>query len=540
MKVNSRIKLMSTIMVLFFMLIYGCKKHDLTKITGITFDQNLAVPIGYGEFGLHDLLKSVDSIISINPNDGEMSLVYHKQLDTIYAKDVIKLRDTSTMYNIITPTNLGSYKLGSYNSIFSSAISQSFNYETQNGSLLHTVNFESGSLVLNISSTIKHDITLKVTFPDITTVSGNAVSKTINLIYANSLPQIGTGSIDLSNLKADFTAGATADNTLRINIEATVKGTGQPIVGDENLNMSMNLSNLKFRNITGYFGQQTLASFTDSMLLKIFNNPISGSLGFTNPRVKFNVENSFGIPITVNFNSLSSVNTVTNQTTQITMNPPNQLIAAPSDMGQPAVTTIIELSNATTNNTISNLVETTPKYLKYNISATSNVGGNKLPLNFIESTSKMIIKADVDLPFEGYASGMEVKDTLSQEFDYDVNTIESVLFRVKVDNGFPLTFSGQAEFVDENYNHLFDLFDSPTDLILAAPVNSTTHIVTSKTSKTTDVILNEAKIKLLSRVKYIIMKGNAETTKPQNTIVKLLDSYKIGLKLSVQVQLKGK
>ena len=518
-------------------LMLGCKKHDLSKVTGITFDQNLAVPIGYGEFGVHDLLKSIDSTIHVDPTDGGMSLVYHKQLDTIYAKDVVTLDDFSQNFNIV-PSNLSGNISGSFNGTINNSTSQNFTYATQNGTELHDLNFQSGTLALNVSSTIKHNITLVISFPDLK-LNGNTVAKTITMTYPNSVPHTGSGTIDLTNVLADFTANNTAINTLRINVAATITGTGQPITGSENLDLTMNLTNLNFKNITGYFGQQTLANFADSMLLKVFNNPIQGSLSFTNPKLTFTVENSFGIPITVNFNNLASVNTTTNQTTQITFNNPNQPVNIPASMGAPAVSTSFELSNATTNNTMTNLVDATPKYLKYNISATSNPNGNVAPLNFIESTSKMIVKADIELPFEGYASGMEVKDTLKfDQISSAPDQIESVLFRLKVDNGFPLTFKGQAEFVDANYNHLFDLFDSPTDIISAAPVNSTTHLVNGTTSKSTDVVISAAKIALLDKVKFIILKGEAETTKPLNTVVKLLDSYKIGLKLSVQAQLK--
>ena len=525
--------------IVFGALIFGCKKHDLTKVSGITFDQNLAAPIGYGEFGVHDLLKSIDSTIKVSPSDGSMSLVYHKQLDTIYAKDVVTLNDFSQTFSVVPPSLAGN-TTGSFNGSINNSTSQNFTYATQNGTELHDLNFQSGTLSINVSSTIKHNITLVITFPDLT-LNGNTLSKTITMTYPNSVPQTGGGTIDLTNVLADFTANNTATNTLRINVDATITGTGQPITGSENLDLTMNLTNLNFKNITGYFGQQTLASFADSMLLKVFNNPIQGSLSFTNPKLTFTVENSFGIPIMVNFNSLSSVNPTNNQTTQITFNNPNQPVNIPSAMGAPAVSTSFELSNATTNNTMTNLVDATPKYLKYNISATSNPNGNIAPLNFIESTSKMIVKTDIELPFEGYASGMEVKDTLKFDQISSVpDQIESVLFRLKVDNGFPLTFNGQAEFVDANYNHLFNLFDSPTEIISAAPVNSTTHIVNGTVTNSTDVVISAAKIALLDKVKYIILQGAAETTKPLNTVVKLLDGYKIGLKLSVQAQLKSK
>ena len=520
-------------------LIFGCKKHDLNKVTGVTFDQNLAVPIGYGEFGVHDLLKSIDSTLQVNPTDGSMVLVYHKQIDTIYAKDVVTLDDFSQNFNIV-PSSLAANASGAFNGVINSSSSQNYNYVTQNGTELHDLNFQSGNLAISVSSTIKHNITLLIAFPDLT-LNGNVVSTTVNMIYPNSVPQTANTSIDLANVLADFTANKTAINTLRVVVNATVTGTGQQLVGNENLNMKMNLTNLNFKNITGYFGQKTLASFTDSMLLKIFEDPLPGNLNFTNPKITFTVDNSFGIPITVNFNSLSTINPTNNQVTQITFNNPIQSIKVPSAMGAPTVKTEIELSNATTNNTLFNLVEGTPKYLKYDISAISNPNANVPPLNFIESTSKMIIKGDVELPLEGYASGMEVSDTLKfDKLSSAPDQIESVLFRLKVDNAFPITFNGQAEFLDENYNHLFNLFDTSTEIIKAAPVNPVTHLSNGKVSNTIDVILSSSKIALIDKVSYVVLHGIAETTKPLNTVVKILDTYKIGLKLSVQVQLKGK
>jgi hypothetical protein len=528
---------MSTIILLFVSLIYGCKKHDLTKITGITFDQNLAVPIGYGEFGIHDLLKSTDSLIKIDASTHEMSLFYRKELDTIFASDVIKLRDTSVIFKV-APPNLIPHIINSFNGVINDPIpSQVFSYATQNGVLLHDLNFESGLLKLDVSSTFKHDITLKITFPDLK-LSGNIVSKTINLTYSNSIPQTGSGTIDLSNVLADFTANKTADNTLRIEIDAKVTGKGNPITGSENLDLKMNLINLKFKNITGYFGQQNLAKFTDSLLLKIFEKPIDGSLSFTNPKLKFIVDNSFGIPIRLNFNKLESVDKLTNQSSTIDYSNTKD-IASPASIGSQSVSTIISLNNSTTNNTMTNLVDASPKYLKYDISAQLNPLGNVGPLNFIESTSRMIVNADLELPIEGYASGMTAKDTMDFSLDQNIKNIKSVLFRLKVDNGLPLSLIGQAEFVDKNYKHLFNLFDKNTQIISAAPVNSD-GIVKSQISKSTDIVITENKTLLLDQVKYIIISGITETTQPSKTVVKLQDTNKIGIKLSVQVQLKGK
>ena len=529
---------MSTIILLFVVLIYGCKKQDLTKITGITFDQNLAVPIGYGEFGVHDLLKSADSLININAITHEMSLVYRKELDTIFASDVIKLDDFTQQFNIVPTSLLTSTTLCSGTTI-SQKTDQETDYSTQNGVELDVLNFESGNLTFNVSTTIKHDVKLLINFLDLEK-NGVKLSQTIDLIYTGNSPQTKSATIDLSNVSADFTAGKPAVNKLRFSVQTTITGRGNSVSNNENLNLSIGMKNLKFKNITGFFGQQKLASFTDSLLLKIFEKPIDGNLSFTNPKLKFIVDNSFGIPISLNF-KLTSVNDLTNQISTIDVINPSKIINIPNSIGSPSVSTIIDLNNSTTNNTMTNLVDASPKYLKYDISAESNPGviGSVKPSNFIESTSRMIVKVDLELPFEGYASGMSVKDTIDFSLDQNVQNIKSVLFRLKVDNGLPLSFKGQAVFVDKNYKHLFNLFDQDTQIISAAPVNSDGS-ATSQISKSTDIIISENKTLLLDQVKYIILTGTTETTQPSKKVVKLLDTYKIGMKLSVQVQLKGK
>lgn len=522
---------------LLLLLTYSCGKQNVSKIRSLAFDQNIAAPIGYGEFGVHDLLKTIDSTIVIDPTSGSMSLVYHKQLDTIFAKDVIHLDDYSELFDV-TPSNLGSMTIGSFNGpSIHNVIDETFSYTTQNGAQLHDLRFESGQLTLNGSTTLKHDITLIITMHDLTNSSG-VITRTLNLNYTGSVPQTATTSIDLTDVLADFTANGTAINTLRLTVDATVTGTGQPISGSENLQLSMALTNLKFKNITGYFGKQTLVNLADSILLKVFNNPIAGNLSFTDPRLTFTIDNSFGIPATIHLTNFESVNTVTNEVTPIILSQPNIDVNIPSAMGAPSATTKFNLYSSNATN-ISTLIDTKPKYFKYNVSAETNPSGNMLPLNFIESTSKMILTADFELPFEGYASGLAVKDTIDFTFNQDVKNIESAMFRLKVDNGFPLTFRGQAEFVDANYNHLFYLFNSSTELITAAPVNSMTHVVTATTSKTNDTSIDAAKIALLGNVKHIILSGTTETTTPQNTVVKLLDTYKIGFKLSAQIQMKG-
>ena len=533
MKKNKINKVFTLCTILFVGLFYGCKKHNLNKINGLTSGHNVAVPLGYSNFDMHDLLMGIDSSITTN-NLGEMQLAYEKPIDSVMAQEIIQLDDFSESFDITPPAFSGS-SISSFNGTIDFASTENTDYVTQNGVELHTLNFESGSLTLNLSTTIQHDVTITVTMLDLLS-SSVPIVRVLNLSYAGSIPQTASTVVDLTDVLSDFTAGGSTVNRLRVSVDATITGTGQPIVGNEDLSLTMNLSNLEFKNIIGYFGSELLNAVTDSTLLKIFENSNSGNLSFTNPSLKFTIYSSFGLPININFSSLSCINTLTNVSTPLGGFPTVIPINTPASMGQTAQT-VITFDNTNTAN-ISSIIDAAPKYLKYTTSITTNPNGAVLPLNFIESTSKMVIKAKITLPFEGYASGIAASDTIDFSYDQNVNNIESVMFRLYTENGFPLAFNGQATFVDSDYVPVFNLFNSPTQIVTAAPVNNL-GLVTSASIYTTDININDAKILLMKNVKHIIISGIAETTQPANTIVKFYDFYRIKIKLGIQVQLKS-
>lgn len=533
MKTSWKEKSGSLFSILSVVLLLSCNKPDLNKLSGVQWNPNLAAPIGYADFGINDLFSSIDSSMVIS-SIGEMSLVYEDQLDTILAQSVVQLDDYSEVFDMI-PSDFTTAATISFNGVMTNSTTNNSDYTTNNGIELHTLNFESGSLQLNLTTTIQHDVTLVVTILDLES-NGTPIQRTLNVAYTGSVPQSASSTVNLSDVTADFTAGGTAVNRLRISVDATITGTGQPIIGNESLNLTMNLTDLEFKNITGYFGQQVLTSVSDSILMKIFNTPSPGNLTFTNPTLTFTIDNSFGIPVEINFSNFASVNTETGQTTTLSGFPPILNVNTPTGFGQSVSTSKVFNTANTTN--LSSIIDAVPKYLQYSISATSNPAGNVAPLNFIESTSRMIVRAALELPLEGYASNISASDTMDFTYDGEVDNIESLMFRLYAKNGFPVLFNGQAVFTDENYVPVFSLFSSPQEIVSAALVDNS-GVVSSPTSKTTDVTIDNSKIQLLGNVKHIIISGLAGTTEPEGTIVKFYDSYRIAIKLGMQVKMKA-
>jgi hypothetical protein len=523
-------------LILFALIVIGCNKPDLKKITGTVWDPSVAVPLGYADFGVYDVLASKDSndLLVVNPLDGDIALTYSGELASVSAQEIIQLNDLSHQFGL-SPVVLGLVSVGSFSTSSSSSTTENIDLSIPNGVELHAVNFNAGNLDINVSTTLEHDLVLNLTFVDLES-NGSPVTKVMNLTYGGSVPQTATSSINLASILADFTAGGSTINRLRVDCDVMINGTGQPISGSESLDFTIGISNMSFENVTGYFGQQSLASASDSILMKIFNNAVEGTFSFTNPSLKFIINNSFGIPIDMNFSNLQTVNSATGQVTALSGYPSLLVINSPSTMGQTATTTLTLNSSNTAN--MSSIITQTPKYFNYTVSATANPGGQIGPLNFIESTSRMVVNAEITLPMEGYAYDFTANDTLPFSFAGDVNGIESVMFRFNTTNGFPVSFQANAAFVDENFNPIFTLTNTPKEVVTAAPVDGAGK-VTSSVNKITDFTIDKSKSLLLNQVKHVIIYATAATTSPQTTVVKFYDDYRIKLKFGMQVHLKA-
>ena len=531
------------IKVSFFLLIalvvsFGCRKK-VNKLTTSGWNPSVAVPVGEANFVISDLLVNIDSGIIVSPL-GEMSIEFEENLDSVLATDFISLDDYSEVFDL-TPSGLVYADVFPNGTTLSNSANVSTSYSAPSGVEINTLNFSGGTLDLTVTSTLQHDAVLNVTISDLFDATSTPIMRTISLVYAGGGTTTQSVSIDLSGYSADFTAGGTLTNSLRASIDVTITGTGNPgnpIVGNETINMSLGLSNLEYENLTGYFGQDPLTSASDSLLLKIFQNANSeGNIMFSNPSLTFDIENSFGVPIDINFGNIESIDSITGESTSLVLSNPSLSINAPSIMGE-SVNTQLTLNNQNTTN-IESLLGVNPKYFKYDISTIPNPNGNVGQLNFIESTSKMVVKANLNLPFEGKAIELIAKDTIDYSLDgTDISSIESLLFRFNVDNGFPISFNAQATFVDENYNPVFTLFDTPTSVVRGANIDADGK-VTSSVNNFTNVTLTSDKIQLLDQVKHIVIEGEVSTTDYQNSTVKFYDSYKISLKLGFLLEVKN-
>ncbi len=513
----------------------SCKKIDLNKISQSgTWNPNLAFPLGFGEFTVYDILARTDSsdIVIIDGESGAIALLYRGDFFSVSAQDILQLGNYSSNYTV-DMADFQAAPAPVFNGQLSYNLDEIYALDFDGDERLDEVVFDGGNMLIEANSTFLHDITILLTFPSIL-VSQNPLSLQINLSGSGSANF--SQNIDLSDAIADFTLNNTTYNTLPIEAEVVLNGNGNAIQGNEIINLSFNLNNLSFNLAKGYLGNQSF-NVEDSILIRIFEEVRDGFFQFTDPRVYLELSNSLGLPMQIDFNELKTIVTQTGEALPLTGFPSPLNILSPGTVGHTAVTTII-FDKSNTNN-IESIVTPTPKYFYYDADLILNPDGVTGQQNFLSKDSELSVYGEIELPLEGFAYGFTMRDTFEFNTGYDFSDTEQidyVMFRLFIDNGFPVNIDGQVVFMDENYNVLFTAFDDLEDVALSALVDANGDVISS-TEKITDIVLEKDKIDLLDQVAYYQLVGNGKTLSgPQEKVVRFYDFYKTALKLSIQVE----
>jgi len=536
------------VVVLSSLLLTACLKDNFNfkKLAQTEWDPNVAIPLIYSSLTMNDILvkSKSDSVVQVDANNF-ITLVYKGQYLSLKASDVFIIPDQpfSESYNLDAGgvTALTSVPPGQ---TYSTSYTDTLNFDpnspatpAQSRIVIDSISFKSGNWAVSFASLINDNVQIRMSIP-------KAKQNGVSFAQTFSINSMGTtnGSYNLSGYTFDLSAGG--GNKIAVNYTVTITNSGNP-VSPSQININQTFSTLAFKKIFGYLGQQTLSAGNDTIQFNIFQSSTSGSFTLANPSMHVTIQNSYGIPISA---TLSTFKVSGNSGSMGVTGAPNPLpIASPtvSQMGQ-YLTTSFSLSpnsmnlvnNAPTSSNIKAAVNSQPKYLVYDIAATSNPLGPPA-LNFVLDTSTIKVNMEVDLPLEGTASGFSFQDTLNFTFP-SLNNVQSLLLRSNITNGFPIDLGIQIYFTDANLNKIDSLVTGNRIIAPSAIVNSGSGMVTSPTNKITDLTFNQARINKLTNVSKLLVVASASTYNGGMTSVKFYSTYHLDVKLGAQAQLKVK
>jgi len=481
---------------------------------------------------LEDLLGQVDKDQYLRvESDGSMTLVYSDKYESEAAENILRLDDQNFSETfVLTPAQVSTLNTeGEVNVLFN----RDLGYNLGSGEL-DKLWFKNGTMDLSISSTLEHDISLSFTIKE-AMKAGSTFSPTVTAAYT-SLPNSASSTEGLAGLEIDFTKTAQGYSEMEVELEFTITKKGSNSIKPlETITFEVGLLNQAYSRLDGLFLDLDFSVGGDTLEIPFFDNSSGGSFTLADPRLKFVIENSIGIPLVARltqFEGFSNTNNAIN------------LVGLPDPIPIPIVTKAeigtVKRDSFEVNKNTSNLVDyMNNKPAKNVYTMDVKVGGGSGLRQSVLDTSVLKARIDVEIPLSGTARGYAIEAV--QPFDLSLDNaeqVEEVLLRLYTENGFPIDVQTQIYFEDSITNTVLDsLFGSDILILPSANVDASGR-VTSPNPKTIDATMDNASMDRLKSANRIRLRATFNTpfdggVQPD---VKFYTDYDLLLQLGVQAE----
>lgn len=504
--INMKKNLFSLLVVLLVVGFSGCSFLDFGKIKTDEYAPEIAVPLINANFTVQDILNNFETggYVGVG-NDGIIRLVYQGKVLQLTGDSLFSLPN-------VPPTDIP---------LISGGPSVEVPFPSANGEKLNEIRFKSGTMKLkfkNPSST--ETVQVSITLADFTK-NGQALSVNKTLTPNQTL----TENVSLAGYKVLFNNGKF---NLAYSVSANLPFTQQ-------VTFTFELQQPKYAYVSGNFKQMGFNFPLDSVSLDMFRNLKAGNIQFTDPRVTFNFQNSYGLPLRISANKLDALTQLAGWTTfsaPIYFNSVtghhefNFAYPTINEIGQSKSSTFY-LNN--TNSNIGAVISNLPYRVKYDLSVMSNPDDLTDDF-FITDTSRLAIDVKVELPFTGKAKESVLRDTFDVSFDA-FKMLKTAGFKTVIENSFPLSGNLQLYFYDKGIL-LDSMYVNSTSIFTAAEVNATGQVSTpTKTSNEAyfDAV-RFAKVKTASK---IILKATMSSLQNGTKEVSIFNTSGLSVKLGV-------
>ncbi len=507
---------------------------DFSKITPL-WNPEFAVPLVNSTLFISDFLEDSSNLnIVVNP-DQSLSFVYSSDsIFSVTAGSFMNLPDQE--FDFSAPFDLPDIPPGDYDTtnivyiyqFISDTVTQRLDSIFLNEGVLSI----SGHTNLN-----RDDATLKFTIYDIKNIdTGEPLTMLADLSNPGGQDEwvYFESSFDLSSYKIILNESSdTLDNAITFFLDILIKGDENPNLSPYDFIMGGSLESLEFNSVFGYISQYELP-FANSLEIGIFDDAVTGGLNIGDGSIKltFDIFNSIGTPVTFITDSLFVESTI-EPPYHVDINLFGPDIPNVFTINSPDINQIGETVETRLDFTQANFHEAfniSPQFLYYDLTAITNLEGDSTDQNFVLNESAISFNVDLEFELFGSIENFTLEDTISLNFDEDVEEIEYMLFRINLANGFPIDASAQVYFVDENYLVLDSLMTNGTNILPGAITGGyPEYRVIESVNKITDILVDRSRFNNILDSDYLIFKIALSTSNQQ--LVKIYEDYNIEIKL---------
>lgn len=522
------------IAIIILGLIVPCSVFISCRKKSPSWDTQILAPVVNASLSINDIITS--SYIKNNP-DSSVSLVYTDSLYNLNIDTIVSIPDTVLDYFETSPFTA---TVNPGQEMFYSKQTTLYNI----GSVELTKGIlQSGFLIFKVINPLPRPIDYIYKVLNIIKNGTDTLQVDTVIKAQDSL----TKQIPLSGYSVDFTGPShngynDITTTIQVNLDPN---TTALIVnaGDTLVNAEVSFSNIIPSYAKGYFGTTTKTFGPENVAFPVFNRIISGNLNLQNVSVNLTLSNGFGVDASLVLSQLSSYNSRTNTTVNLT---DNAVVgstihvnrATPTNNPAPASPVNPSVMNFSINPSNSNILawlDNLPTSIGYALQVTTDPLGNVSGSNdFAYYGYGITSDINVTIPLSLIAGNLTLADTLAVNFAGAGNTTEHVKsgkLTIYASNGFPFSAGLQLYLLNKSNVICDSLFIPTTQTIASAPVNGVTGIVTTPQNSILTISLDAAHTQELFNTQNIILYARFNMGSLPSTYMKIYSYYQLNLKL---------
>lgn len=528
-------------------LLVSCWDADDYKDFGMEpTSQSWALPVLNSTITFKDIVErgGSNSLVEEDPPSGVFFMAFRDTLDFANATDQFQLKGATFPFTISEPLAPNFDKV-----TIQKDLTQT--YQIVTGAEIKLIDFLSGTMSLEMQNNYHHKVSGTLT---ITSFKANEEPYIRNFdLQAFSSSFSDTRPMDNYTLLLHDEVGNTY-NTFMVTLELTIEeNTSAPNYSGD-LAININFDNPDFELIQGKVNE-TLSISDQTYQISAFNSTVFADQHFAQPQINFNIENSYGLPIGINFTRFE-VCSNNNVPFEIL----NEGVLGPGDLYLSGVNVIYflqdpsedvaitELELTKDNSNIENAFDDAPSKLNFGADFTL---GDASHDRFIRRNSKVSFISELLLPLYGWAKTHQIGDTIMDmewpdiKSDYDfINDDYSITLKFKVTNELPLDIFLQMEMLKDvggvlQPNYYFFVNEQTgqpeeAELAKSAILNADGESVNSTTAYTT-IILTKQEYEQIVDSDHLVLLYRLVTGGGDETNVKILSTNHLQVQMSMLV-----
>lgn len=440
-------KFLYLLISLLGVLCQSCVKETIDKfsgIDGVSGSPEVMLPVADAHLGIKEIYNNYSEGATIEEGaDKKLQFVY-KGTDSLPPRQFIGMPPIGIDYMLA----LDQGAINQFNTLgfFSNAFSNYALVKTSNKERLKKIFVNKGTFVVEITSQLKHDADIVVTYPSITK-NGVPISDTVHFKYTGTLPLRVNKTIRMDGYTMDLSDNGISFNVIPYLFEISLtRIPGNSISTSDRVTINEQVNVQSYSYIQGYMGKFTILTFDETEDLDIFDRQIDGNVFVKDPKLRIRLENGIGMPVLARVSNMY-ITTGKGAVLPITINQFKDTFSLqyPVEGGPPVV--ITEYLIDKTNSNIDQVFSAAPQKVSYRIEFIAN-NDETLEDNRLYDTSSFKIRAHFEIPLElkifRYVLESSGKNSLPKQ---DPNfTVEWAKFRMEALNRFPSSLNLQVYF----------------------------------------------------------------------------------------------